>query len=64
MICSRLKTSVGRVKCPQDSEFDGRQPKRGARKLGEMLVGSTDSLPCDSAATDAFVLSARPCGAG
>ena len=40
MICSRLKTSVGRVRnALKDSEFDGREPKRGAGKLGEMLFG-------------------------
>src|SRR5436309_3223937 len=26
-------------KCPEDSELDGREPKRGSRKLGEMLFG-------------------------
>src|SRR4026209_291117 len=26
-------------KRPENSEFDGREPKRGARKLGEMLLG-------------------------
>ena len=26
-------------KCPEDSKLDGREPKRGARKLGEMLLG-------------------------